>query len=44
MINLRGLWELSWLEIKIFLREPLGAIGTIIVPVFAFIVPPIVFG
>ena len=25
---LRGLWQLTWLEIKIFLREPLGAIGT----------------
>ena len=27
---LRGLWKLTWLEIKIFLREPLGAIGTIV--------------
>lgn len=34
---LRGLWNLTWLEIKIFLREPLGAIGTIVVPVFAFV-------
>jgi ABC-2 type transport system permease protein len=25
---LRGLWKLTWLEIKIFLREPLGALGT----------------
>ena len=23
---LRGLWKLTWLEIKIFLREPLGAV------------------
>lgn len=38
MSNLRGLGELSWLEIKIFLREPLGAIGTIVVPVLAFII------
>jgi ABC-2 type transport system permease protein len=37
MTNLRGLWQLTWLEIKIFLREPLGAIGTIVVPVLAFI-------
>ena len=22
---LRGLWQLTWIEIKIFLREPLGA-------------------
>ena len=35
---LRGLWQLTWLEIKIFLREPLGAIGTIVVPVLTFIV------
>lgn len=29
---LRGLWRLTWLELKIFLREPLGAIGTVGVP------------
>ncbi|MDB4916853.1 MAG: type transporter [Gemmatimonadetes bacterium] len=34
---LRGLGELTWLEIKIFLREPMGAIGTIFVPVLAFL-------
>jgi ABC-2 type transport system permease protein len=37
MNPLRGLGELTWLEIKIFLREPLGAIGTIVVPVLVFI-------
>jgi len=35
---LRGLWKLTWLEIKIFLREPLGAFGTIVVPVLVFLV------
>jgi ABC-2 type transport system permease protein len=35
---LRGLPKLTWLEIKIFLREPLGAIGTIGIPVVMFIV------
>jgi ABC-2 type transport system permease protein len=35
---LRGLWKLTWIEIKIFLREPLGAIGTIVVPVLLFVV------
>ncbi len=35
---LRGLWQLSWLEFKIFLREPLGAIGTIVMPVLVFVV------
>ncbi|HEY3044940.1 MAG TPA: ABC transporter permease [Vicinamibacterales bacterium] len=35
---LRGLWKLTWIEIKIFMREPLGAIGTIVVPVVAFVI------
>jgi len=35
---LRGLWQLTWIEIKIFLREPLGAVGSIVVPVLVFIV------
>jgi ABC-2 type transport system permease protein len=35
---LRGLWKLTWIEIKIFLREPLGALGTIGVPVLVFLV------
>jgi ABC-2 type transport system permease protein len=35
---LRGLWKLTWIEIKIFLREPLGALGTIVVPVLIFLV------
>ena len=35
---LRGLWRLTWLEIKIFVREPLGVIGTVIVPVLLFMV------
>ncbi len=35
---LRGLWKLAWIEIKIFLREPLGAFGTIGVPVLIFLV------
>jgi ABC-2 type transport system permease protein len=35
---LRGLPRLTWLEIKIFLREPLGAIGGVLVPVAAYVV------
>jgi ABC-2 type transport system permease protein len=35
---LRGLWRLTWLEIKIFVREPLGVIGTVAVPVLLFLV------
>lgn len=34
---MRGLLQLTWLEIKIFLREPLGAIGTLFVPVAMFL-------
>ena len=34
---MRGLFQLTWLEIKIFLREPLGAIGTLFVPVAVFL-------
>jgi ABC-2 type transport system permease protein len=34
----RGLWKLTWLEIKIFLREPLGAVGSILFPVLVFVV------
>jgi ABC-2 type transport system permease protein len=33
----RGLWKLTWLEIKIFLREPMGAFGSIFFPVIVFI-------
>ena len=35
---LRGLWTLTWLEIKIFLREPLGVFGTVGLPVVLFVV------
>ena len=34
---LHGLWKLTWIELKIFLREPLGAIGTIVIPVLVFV-------
>jgi ABC-2 type transport system permease protein len=35
---LRGLWTLTWLEIKIFAREPLGLIGTLGIPIILFLV------
>ncbi len=41
---LRGLLQLTWLEIKIFLREPLGAIGTLLIPVVLFLVVGRVMG
>jgi ABC-2 type transport system permease protein len=34
---LRGLWKLTWIEIKVFMREPMGAFGTIGVPVVVFV-------
>ncbi len=41
---LRGLGKLTWIEIKIFLREPLGALGTIGIPVVVFLVAGRVVG
>ena len=35
---LRGLWRLTWLEIKIFVREPLGVVGTVGFPIVLFVV------
>jgi ABC-2 type transport system permease protein len=35
---LSGLWKLTWIEIKVFMREPLGAFGTIGFPVVVFLV------
>ena len=34
---LRGLWRLTWIETKVFMREPLGALGSIVMPVLIFI-------
>ena len=36
--SFRGLGALTWLETKIFLREPLGVLGSVFVPVFVFII------
>lgn len=41
---LRGLWKLTWLEIKIFLREPLGAFGSVFFPVVVLLVGGRVMG
>ena len=35
---MRALWKLTWLEIKIFVREPLGVVGTVGIPVVVFVV------
>jgi ABC-2 type transport system permease protein len=34
---LRGLLRLTWIELKVFMREPLGAVGSILMPVLVFL-------
>lgn len=34
---LRGLWTLTWIETKVFLREPLGVVGTVGFPILLFL-------
>src|SRR3954463_15973842 len=34
---LRGFWKLTWLETKIFTREPMGFVGTLIMPLVVFV-------
>lgn len=34
---LRGLWRLTWLEVKIYVREPMGVIGAVVIPVLMFV-------
>ena len=41
---LRGFWKLTWLEAKIFTREPMGFVGTLVMPVVVFIVLGRAFG
>ena len=41
---LRGFWKLTWLETKIFTREPMGFIGTLVVPLVLFVVLGRAFG
>jgi ABC-2 type transport system permease protein len=41
---LRGFWNLTWVEIKIFVREPLGLFGTLAMPVIVFAVMSRLFG
>ena len=35
---LKGLFKLSWIETKIFLREPMGVVGTLFMPVVFFLI------
>jgi ABC-2 type transport system permease protein len=35
---LKGFWKLTWVETKIFVREPMGVVGTLGVPLILFVV------
>ncbi len=41
---LKGLWKLSWIETKVFIREPMGVVGSLVVPVFIFVIFGRMFG
>src|SRR4051812_2258733 len=41
---LRGFWKLTWLETKIFTREPMGFVGTLLMPLLVFIALGRAFG
>jgi ABC-2 type transport system permease protein len=35
---LNGFWKLTWVETKVFVREPMGVVGTLVIPVVLFVV------
>jgi len=41
---LRGFWKLTWVETKIFAREPMGFVATLVMPVLMFIAMGRAFG
>jgi len=41
---LRGFWKLTWLESKIFAREPMGFVATLIMPLLVFLILGRAFG
>jgi ABC-2 type transport system permease protein len=41
---LNGFWKLTWVETKVFMREPMGVFGTLFVPVILFLVLGRAFG
>src|SRR5256886_5603881 len=42
--SLRGFWKLTWLETKIFTREPMGFVATLVMPLVVFIALGRAFG
>jgi ABC-2 type transport system permease protein len=41
---LKGLWKLTWIETKVFVREPMGVVGSLVVPVIIFLIFGRMFG
>lgn len=41
---LEGFWKLTWIEMKVFAREPMGIVGSILIPVVVFVVLGKAFG
>ncbi len=41
---LRGFWKLTWVETKIFAREPMGFVATLVLPMLMFIAMGRAFG
>jgi ABC-2 type transport system permease protein len=41
---LRGFWKLTWVETKIFTREPMGFVGALVMPLLVFVVLGRAFG
>ncbi len=41
---LRGFWKLTWLETKIFSREPMGFVATLVMPLLVFLILGRAFG
>lgn len=35
---LTGLWKLIWVELKVFMREPMGSVSTLLIPAVVFLV------
>src|SRR5258705_1752039 len=35
---LKGLLKLSWIETKVFMREPMGVVGTLLMPLIFFLI------
>lgn len=38
MTMLHGFWKLSWVETKVFVREPMGVVGMLLMPVVIYVV------